>query len=303
VILVAGATGHVGGEVCRLLMEQGQSVRALVRTTSDPVRVGTLRELGAEIVVGDLREAETLAAACAGANAVVSTATAASPGQPGDGVVVVDGTGQCALVDAAVAAGVEQYIFVSFSGNLSLPTPFHDSKRQVEQRLQQSPMTWTILRPSAFMEVWLSPAVGFDVPAGQLTVYGSGGAPISYVSLFDVARFCIEALRNPAAANRVIEIGGPDAVTPLQVARIAEDLTGRPMQIHQVPVEALQAQYESGVDALEKSFAGLMLALSRGDAIDMRATLQTFPLGLRTVRDFISSAYAPALQAGPSVTE
>jgi hypothetical protein len=60
--------------------------------------------------------------------------------------------------------GVEQFVFVSFSGNLSLPTPLHDSKRQVEQRLQQSPMTWTILRPSAFMEVWLSPASGSMFP-------------------------------------------------------------------------------------------------------------------------------------------
>lgn len=290
-ILIVGSTGYVGGEVCRLLLAQGHSVRALVRATSDPAKVAELRDLGAFVVEGDLHDADSLAAACSGIDAVVSTATAAAPGRPADGVVVTDGDGQRSLIDAAQAAGVEHFVFVSFSGNLDVPTPFHQSKRETEQHLQQTSMNWTILRPSAFMEVWLSPHSGFDVPNGQVTVFGSGGAPISYVSFLDVARYCVEALVNPAADRRVIELGGPDAMTPLQVVRLAEEVTGRTMNVQHVPTAALQAQYDAAPDPLQKSFAGLMLALSQGDTIDMRHTALEFPVSLRTVRSFIEQSY------------
>lgn len=290
-ILVVGSTGLLGGEVCRLLLDQGHDVRALVRSSSDPDRVEQLRRLGAHVVVGDLEDPASLQPACAGIDAVVSTATAAAPGRPGDGVVTTDGQGQVALVDAAQAAGVRHFVFVSFSGNLEVDTPFTASKRRVERHLQESGMTWTILRPTAFMEIWLSPHSGFDVPGGQLAVLGSGGAPTSYVSLHDVARFCMESLSSPFARNRTIEVGGPDAMTPLQVAKVAEEVTGRAMNVSHIPVEALQAQFEGGADPLQKSFAGLMLALASGDAIDMRPTLQHMPLRLRTVRSFLEQAY------------
>lgn len=62
--LIAGATGMVGSEICRLLKAQGKPVRALVRKSSAPEKVAALRALGAEIVVGDLKDPASLAAAC-----------------------------------------------------------------------------------------------------------------------------------------------------------------------------------------------------------------------------------------------
>ncbi|HSJ05430.1 MAG TPA: SDR family oxidoreductase [Longimicrobiales bacterium] len=298
--LVVGATGHTGIEICRLLVEQGHEVRGLVRATADPARVARLREIGVGIVEGDLHAPESLARACDGVAAVISTATATGAAQPGDTVVNVDGEGQLALVDAAAAAGVGQFVFISFSGNLVADTPLSRSKRAVEARLRESDMTWTILRPGAFQEIWLSPLVGFNVPEGNLVIYGTGGAPISYISFADVARFAAGSLREEWAWNRTIELGGPDAVTPLQAVRMAEEVTGREMSVQHVPVEALRAQYEGATDPLQKSFAGLMLSMADGDAIDMAEPLRHFPLQLRTVRDHLEAAYGIAPDIGGS---
>jgi uncharacterized protein YbjT (DUF2867 family) len=303
VILVVGSTGLLGGEVCRLLLQQGQPVRALVRESSDAATVDRLRQMGADVVSGDLREPQSLADACAGANAVVSTATAMRPGNPGEWVLSIDRTGQQALATAAQSTGIDHFIYVSVSGNLETPaTPLLEAKRAVEQQLQRSSMGWTILRPSAFMEVWLSPLLGFDPTNDRATVYGSGGAPISYISVSDVARFCVESLSNPAARNRTIELGGPDAMTPLQVVRVAEGVIGRSVQVQQVPEEALQAQYDAAPDPLQKSFAGLMIALAAGDVIDMRLTLQHFPLTLRSVRQHMEAAFGNGATAELVVT-
>lgn len=296
-ILVAGATGHVGGEVCRLLAEQGDDVRALVRPTSDAGRVDALRALGAEIAVGDLQSPDSLARACAGVTTVVSTASATASQQAGDTVVNVDGDGQLSLVDAALSAGVQQFVYVSFSGNIVVDTPLRRAKRTVEQRLRESGMTYTILRPSVFMEIWLSPLLGFNVPEGTVTIYGDGTAPISFISLYDVARFAAESVHSAAARNRTIELGGPEELTPLQVVRIAEELTGRSMEVKQVPVEVLRAQYDGASDVLQKTFAGLMLAVAGGDVVDMTTTLQLLPLERRSVRAFMESTYGHPIDA------
>jgi uncharacterized protein YbjT (DUF2867 family) len=296
-ILVAGSTGNLGGEVCRLLVEQSQSVRGLVRASSDPARVAALRAAGVDMVVGDLRQPSSLAAACDGVTAVISTASATATAREGDSVINVDGAGQMALVDAARTAGVGHFSFVSFSGGVETDSPLRTSKRAAEQHLRDSGMTWTVLRPSVFMEIWLSPLLGFDVQNRRATIYGSGGAPISYISLYDVARFCVESLHNGAARNAVLELGGPEPITPLQAVRIAEEITGAAITKTHVPLEALQAQHEAAEDPLQKSFAALMLSVAHGDSIDMRQTLRSFPMQLRSVREFMQQTYGPLVVA------
>ena len=102
--LIAGATGTLGAEVCRLLAEQGQAVRALVRSTSAPEKVARLKGVGAEPVVGDLKERASLDAACRGVSAVLSTASSTHSRQEGDSIDSVDLQGQlndrCPVVPA-----------------------------------------------------------------------------------------------------------------------------------------------------------------------------------------------------------
>jgi uncharacterized protein YbjT (DUF2867 family) len=285
-ILVVGATGLLGGEICSRLSVRGDSVRALARKTSDGAKVQRLKSLGVEVVEGDLRDRASLEAACRGATTVISTATTTLSRQPGDSIAGVDQDGQLQLVDAARQAGVAQFIYVSYSGNIEVDCPLHTAKRTVERRLRESGLTYTILRPSVFMEVWLSPALGFDFSKGTARLFGTGERPISWISLGDVAEFAVRCIGHPAARNAVIELGGPEALSPNDVVRTFEEVTGRHFETQRVPETVLEAQWRDAADPLQKSFAALMLGFAHGDSIDMRQTLKTFPLREITVREY-----------------
>jgi len=284
-ILIAGATGLLGSEICRLLASAGKPFRALVRTTSDTSKVAQLQSLGAEIARGDLRDRASLEAACRGVDAVISTASSTISRQEGDTIQTVDLEGQLGLIDAAKAAGASQFILVSFSPS-AIEFPLQAAKHAVEEHLKRSGLTYTILQPTCFMEVWLSPALGFDATNGKAQIYGSGHNKISWISFRDVAKFAVEALNNSAARNTVMELGGPEGLSPLEVVKIFEQLQGRAFEIQHVPEEALLEQKETAADPLAQSFAGLMLYYAAGSVIDMRQTLKQLPVQLTSVKDY-----------------
>jgi NADH dehydrogenase len=150
-------------------------------------------------------------------------------------------------------------------------------------------MAVTILRPSYFMEVWLSPALGFDFTNRAVTIYGSGEGRISWISLGDVAEFAVRSVGDAAAGGTTIELGGPDALSPLEVVRIFEEVGGAPLAVQHLPEEALRQQQASATDSLQQAFAALMLNYARGDAIPMEETLGRYPVRLTSVRDYAAS--------------
>lgn len=297
-ILVVGATGLLGGEICRQLSAAGHPVRALVRPTSAEGRVENLRVLGAELVTGDLKDRASLDAACAGAEVVITTASTTLSRQPDDTIASVDQDGQLQLIEAAKAGGVSRFIYISYSGNHTIHCALTTAKRTVEHALRESGMTYTILRPSYFMEVWLSPALGFDAANAQARVYGSGRAPISFISFKDVARFVNRSLTTPAARNATIELGGPEAVSPLDVVHTFERSTGRSFALEHLAEELLALQHQNARDPLEQSFGALMLGYARGDVVDMSETLNAFPLPLTSVREFADATSGRSLSLG-----
>jgi uncharacterized protein YbjT (DUF2867 family) len=292
-ILIVGATGMVGTEICRLLTAGGKPVKALVRATSDPAKVDKLKSLGATVVQGDLRDAASLKAACQGVSAVLSTASSMPFAyQPGENTPhTTDQDGYLSLVAAAKEAGVQQFIYTSFPP-MAAAFPLQDAKRAVEQSLRASGLTFTLLHPTYFTEVWLSPAVGFDFPNRKVSLYGTGENPISWISFLDVAQFAVACLDNPAAKNATLDLGGPQAISPLGVVKIFEQAGGKPFEVTLVPVEALQGQLAGATDPMQKSFAGLMLSYASAPAIDMTATLKAFPLKLKTVEEYAKSVMA-----------
>lgn len=205
----------------------------------------------------------------------------------------VDNDGVTHLIEAAKAAGEKQLVYTSLSGNIDRDFPLRNAKRAAEERLKESGLVYTILRPSLFMEVWLSPAVGFDAANFKATIYGTGDQPIAWISLKDVAQLAVESLENPAARNSVLELGGPESLSPHRVIKIFEEVMGNPFEVTHVPPEALQAQYAGAVDPMQKSFIGLMLCYADGDSIDMSAIQKTFTVQLTQLRD-IASIMPPA---------
>lgn len=290
--LVVGGTGLLGHEICRRLAEAARGVRALVRPASDRARRAELERLGVELVEGDLKDPASLARACAGAHAVISTASSTFSRQAGDSIETVDRRGQLALVNAAREAGVEHFVFVSFRENPDIHYPLTAAKRAVEHALKSSGMAYTILQASYFMEVWLTPALGFDAASGKVRMYGDGSRPISWVSYRDVARAAAAAVSEPAARNMVVEIGGPQALSQREVVRMFEAAGAGEITTESVAESALESQLNAATDPLEKSFAGLMLQCARGDEIDVTTSSRLFPFQMTSVRDYIHSAHA-----------
>jgi uncharacterized protein YbjT (DUF2867 family) len=287
-ILVVGATGNVGGAVCEALCAQGKSVRAMVRESSDSERVRWLDELGAEVVRGELRDPESLARACGSVETVVSGATTISS-LGTDSISAVDRDGQLALVDAAEDAKVDHFIFVSYTRHVDTDDPLTEAKRAVEQRLRESAMSFTILRPSYFMEMWLGPALGWELAEGRVRVLGSGEQRVNWISASDVVRAIVACVDNPQALAQTIELGGPEALSPNDVVRLVESLVDRSFSVEWVPVEELEQQANEAAGTDAAIFPSLMLCQTRGDEIGAA------PEWLRphtTVADYLRRALA-----------
>jgi NADH dehydrogenase len=279
----------VGSEICSLLASKGMPLRAMVRESSDPAKVERLKNLGAQIVKGTLCDPDSLKAACQGVSAVICTVSAMPfCYQAGvNDIQSVDLEGVNNLIDAARATGVKQFVYTSFSGNLDREFPLRNAKRAVEKHLKESGLVYTILRPSMYMEVWLTPAVGFDAANAKATIYGSGDQPISWIAIQDVARFAVESLTNPAARNSVLELGGPQSISPHQVIKLFEAAKGKAFEVTHVPPEALQAQYDGAADPMQKSFIGLMSCYAVGDPIEMSGIQKSFGFRLTPVIEYI----------------
>jgi NADH dehydrogenase len=269
-----------------MLRERGKPIRAMARRTSDAAVVEDLKRRGAEIVYADLKDRPSLDAACRNVDTVISTASSTFSRQEGDSIESVDRQGQINLIDAAKGAAVRRFTFVSINHQKIATCALSEAKDAAEKHLMKSGMEWTILRPSVFMDVWLTPMFGFDAVAGKATIYGSGRNPISWINSSDVAAFTVAVLDHPAARNRISEIGGPEALSPLEVVRIFEKTAERQFEVQHVPEEGLRAQLEAATDPLQHSFTSLMLYYANGDRVDMSETLREVPIRLRSVRDY-----------------
>src|SRR5262249_46119196 len=106
-VLVVGATGVLGMEVCRQLAAAGKNVKGLVRTSSQKEKVDGLRELGVETVTGDVKDPQSLYRAFQNVDAVITTATSTISHREGDSIATVDLAGQLDVAEAASGAGIQ----------------------------------------------------------------------------------------------------------------------------------------------------------------------------------------------------
>jgi uncharacterized protein YbjT (DUF2867 family) len=234
-ILVVGATGDLGGRVTARLCSQGQPVRCLVRSSTGDAG---LSGIGAEVVQGDLTIPASLGAACEGIDIVLATATAIGRRLAGAGsstIGEVDEKGMLSLVDAAEAAGVQRFVYLSFTGvGEPVGTLLEHAKLAVEKRLNSSAMQTVIVRADAFQEVHLAPMGRFDMGSGKAAIIGKGNTKRRWVATEDVAALLCAVALEPAPAA-LIEFGGPEPLTKNQAVAIAQDLTHRKMKVQRMP--------------------------------------------------------------------
>jgi uncharacterized protein YbjT (DUF2867 family) len=276
-ILVVGATGNLGGAVARMLLVQGQPVRILARSQSN---YQPLVDAGAQVVLGDLKQRDSLDPACEGVETVITTANSAARGGA-DNVQTVDLSGNRHLIDAAKAAGVNQFIFVSVLGaDPHSPIPFIQAKGKTEDHLRESSIPYTIIAPNAYMEIWVAGVVGMPAMMGQpVTIVGGGRRKHSFISAGDVAAFIIAAIGNPAAINQKLLLGGPEPLSLRDAVAIYERVLG-----HQIQVRSVAAG--SPVPGLPEMAAQLLAGLDTYDSpIDMTETARTFGIQLTPLEE------------------
>ncbi|MBD2518449.1 NAD(P)H-binding protein [Nostoc sp. FACHB-973] len=196
---VAGATGETGRRIVQELVARNIPVIALVR---DIEKARGILSPEAELVLGDVLQPETLTAAL-GDSTVVLVATGAKPSFDPTGPYKVDFEGTKNLVDAAKAKGIEHFVFVS---SLCTSLLFHPLnlfwlilvwKKQAEEYIQKSGLTYTIVRPGGLKNEDNTDSI---VMQGADTLF-EGSLPRQ-----KVAQVCVEALSEPAARNKVVEI-------------------------------------------------------------------------------------------------
>jgi uncharacterized protein YbjT (DUF2867 family) len=236
-ILIVGASGRLGSAVAQHLLAQGKSVRVMTR---NPLGLAHLKQQGAEVMSGDLRNPASLSSACQGVEQVLATAHALV-GKGDNNPSTVDGVGNRQLIDAARAAGVKHFIFVSVQGaGPDSPLEFFRIKYRTEEYLRASGLNFTILRPCAFMELWAQLVGQPILKQGKTTIFGRGNNPINFVAVEDVARFACIALDDPRANNQVLEIGGPENLTMNQVAEIFERASGQQAKKRHIPLPMMR---------------------------------------------------------------
>jgi uncharacterized protein YbjT (DUF2867 family) len=293
-ILVVGSTGQVGSAVALGLTRAEHSVHALVRHGNENPKSKSLADAGIAIIPGDLTDRASLSSACKGMEVVITTATS-MPTNADDGLRRVDLEGSLAVIEAADNAGVQRFVYTSYSGNLRVQSPLETAKRTCEQRLLQSRMDAVILRPSYFMEVWLGPHLGIDIANGQARVYGSGENKGNYISAADVAAFAIAAATRNQSGKHIVEMGGPEVLSQLDAIKIIGEHAGREMHLTFIPLEALEQQYASAADPLQKTFGALMLGYAKGDRItDAERNAREYGVKLTSLRDVLKRQRAQA---------
>lgn len=202
---VAGATGKTGYRIVQELVAQGIPVKALVR---DAAKARELLPPEAEIVVGDVLQPKTFTAALADCTVLLS-ATGAAPSFDPTGPYQVDFEGTKNLVQAAKQQGIEHFVMVSSLCVSKLLHPLNLFwlilvwKKQAEEYLQRSGLTYTIVRPGGLKE---------DDSDDKLVMEGADRLFEGSLPRAKVAQVCVAALNDVASRNKVVEIvARPDA--------------------------------------------------------------------------------------------
>lgn len=254
-LLVTGASGHLGRLVLESLLEQGES--AVIATTRDPGKLADFAARGVTVRAADFDHPDTLATAFAGAKRLLLISTDALGARV---------ESHRRAIEAAVAAGVEHIVYTSWPDADRSPALVAPDHAATEQMLRQSGVAYTVLRNNLYTENLIG-SLQTALATGVLANTAEGGKA-AYVTRLDCARAAAAALRADTSESRVLDISGPQAYDAADIAAIASELTGRPIQAVNLP----QAEYKQALlgAGLPEFVANLLIsfdqAIAKGDA-------------------------------------
>jgi uncharacterized protein YbjT (DUF2867 family) len=251
-ILVAGGSGRLGSLLVPRLAGRGLGVRVLTR------KLDRARHLDgvADIAVGDVRDRGSIELAMTD----VATIVSAVQGFAGPGRVTpasVDRDGNINLIDSAAAAGAEMVMLSVVGASPGSPMDLFRAKHDAERYLRASAVGWTIVRSTAFVELWV------DIMRKHV-VFGRGDNPINFVSVHDVVAAVEAAVIDPSLRGQTLEIGGPQDITLNELsAAVEENLGGDkkarhipPWLLHAIAPFVRQARAGYTMDTMDMTFDG-----------------------------------------------
>lgn len=220
-ILITGATGNIGTELAKQLATQGISFRALVRSSQQIA--------GAETVIGDMSDKNSLMKALTGVEKAFLLTNSSENAEHL----------QSNFVEAAVAAGVKHIVKLSqFAAEKNSPVRFMRYHAAIEEKIIQSGMAYTFLRPNLFMQGLL----GFtDLIKHTHQFYAAiGDAAVSLVDVRDIAAVAAITLTQTGHENKIYDLTGPAAITHTQIAQYLSEATGQSVSFADVPAAAMR---------------------------------------------------------------
>jgi uncharacterized protein YbjT (DUF2867 family) len=217
--LVVGATGQLGRVITRKLLDSGVPVRALARNAAKLAEFAPR----AEVAAVDMRDVQKLTEACRGVDQIVATAN----NNMGQGATSPSRTDLGAYQNLCAAArntGVRRLIYVSYRGvSQDAPVDIFRIKWYIEDAIRRSGVPYVMLRPTAFMDIWIDQLLAKGIrEKGVATIFGDGNTIANYIAVDDVAQFAEKILSRPEVVNEAVEAGGPSNVSQNDLAALLE---------------------------------------------------------------------------------
>lgn len=235
-VLVLGATGTIGRQIVRQLLNAGYSVRCMLRNRADRP-FSFLVDWGATVVEGSLLRPESLPSALVGIHTVIDCATA----RPEEDVYTIDWEGKKRLIQCAKEMKVQRYVFCSIKDCDKYQTvPLMQIKYLTEKFLKDSGIRHTILRISGLMQPLIS-QYAVSVLDDQKVWGDDGSMPgIAYIDSQDVSRMMASAMIKERTVGQTLTLTGPKVWSTNDVIKLCEELSGRDADVNVVSNQQMQ---------------------------------------------------------------
>jgi len=286
-LLVTGAGGHLGRRVVELLLLEAGATN-VVAASRDPGKLEDLRAGGAETLKVDFDDPATLDAAFAGVDRLLIVSTDAL-GVPGQRL-----RQHRAAVDAAARTGVKHIVYTSMPnpepGSL---IPFAPDHYETEQAIEKSGVAFTILRNGWYQENLIGSLPQSLASGKWFTATGDGR--VAHVAREDAAQAAAAALCSDTADSARYDITGPTALMTVEIAAIASEVAGKPIEVVEVSDEQLaEGMAKAGVPA---PYVGLLVAFdanTRAGKADIASDAVKRLTGRepQSLRDFLTAHWA-----------
>jgi uncharacterized protein YbjT (DUF2867 family) len=299
-LLIVGASGMLGRQIAERALASGRPLRLMAR---HPAKLADLGARGAQLVQGDLIDPASLARACEGASQLIASAHALL-GRGRYRSEAVDDAGHRALIDAARQAGVGHFIYISALGAApGHPVDFFRTKYAIEEYLKASGLSWTILRPSAFMDLHAHRLIGMNIVAtGKTRLIGSGSTRRNFIAVRDIARFVELALDEPKFRTRALDLGGTDNLSDDEITALYGRLASVMPKVSRLPagvarvMSAVLRPFHPGISRV--LYMGSLPQDAYPMTFDPAPLLAEFPGHLTTLEEYARERIAKRNRAG-----